>query len=128
MSTPQAQKAADAVFRHTHPPIRFTENPSYCEETIARCAEMIDAEMPSWKPMESAPKDGTPFIWMGYVTVLTTPPTFDPYCDVIRRFWLGDARGVPRVGEGFWMGKYGSRGDMHLQRGWWMPLPSPEDA
>jgi hypothetical protein len=77
-----------------------------------------------WKTMDSAPKDGTPFVWMHWVTVLSTPVTYKAYAEVVRRCWMG----AEKKGDGFWMGQSISRSEDELKYGWWMPAaPLPDD-
>lgn len=74
MSQPPSQAAVAAAaecFNFTHAPVWWTESPSYCNETIAHLAAIIDRHIPAtdragWQEMESAPKDGTHLI--GLVT------------------------------------------------------------
>lgn len=78
----------------------------------------------NWQPIDTAPRDGTPFIWFHYITILTKPVTYKPEVDIVRRAWLGE-----KTGNGYWMGKWTSHGDADLSCGWWIPLhPEPEQA
>lgn len=87
----------------------------------------MNAEEPHpapWKTMDSAPMDGTPFVWLHYVTVLSSPVEYKPYAEVIRRHWMKGEK----KGRGFWMGQSISRSDDELRYGWWMPLaPAPDE-
>lgn len=74
----------------------------------------------AWKGMETAPRDGTPFIWLSWITILDTPIRYEPRCEIIyRNFKIGDRT----VKIGHWMGRYNSRSDLDLAHGCWMPLP-----
>lgn len=82
-----------------------------------------------WQPIATAPKDGTPFVWLRYITVIHEdgrPVTYEPDVEIIRRCWGLSANAV-RKGPGYWMGEYTSRSDLDLKLGWWMPLPPPRE-
>ena len=78
----------------------------------------------TFQPISTAPTDGTPFVWLHYIKVLNSPITLDWKVDLVRRAWIGETSGVPRVGKGYWMGSYTSHGDDELTQGWWAPLPA----
>ena len=100
------------------------------EDAIYSAEELLPQHKPDfalyegWKPIATAPRDGTPFIWMHYITVLhmDKPHEYDPQVDIVRRRWINEEK-AGRQGDGFWMGKYGSRSDDQLSYGWWRPLP-----
>lgn len=73
-----------------------------------------------WSPIATAPRDGTPFVWLHYITMLGEVVRYEPELEVIRRAWLG-----PRAGPGHWMGKHCSRSDIEVAYGWWAPMPPP---
>lgn len=80
--------------------------------------------MSGLQPISTAPRDGTPFMWLHYIKVLHPggkPVEYKPYAQVIRRTWVGE-----KVGAGYWMGEYSSKSDYDLMHGWWLPLPDPE--
>lgn len=80
-----------------------------------------------WQPIESAPRDGTAFVWVHYIRVLNGPDKPDeyvPYSDVVRRHWINEEKNG-RSGDGFWMGQYGSHSDRELECGYWKRLPDP---
>lgn len=83
----------------------------------------------AWRDIASAPRDGTSFVWMHYITVLGTngPHEYKPYVDVLRRAWINEDK-VGRQGDGYWMGQYGSRSDYEVCRGYWMPLHPAQKA
>jgi hypothetical protein len=81
-----------------------------------------------WQPIETAPRDGTPFLWLHWITVLHVdkPATYTPSVDILRRVWINEEK-VGRLGDGFWMGQYGSKSDSEVYLGYWMPLPPPPE-
>jgi hypothetical protein len=83
----------------------------------------------AWLPIETAPRDGTPFVWMHYITILHTdrPYEYEPHFEVLRRAWINEEK-VGRKGDGFWMGKYTSIGDARVSHGYWMPMPPLPNA
>jgi hypothetical protein len=81
----------------------------------------------NWQPMETAPRDGTEFVWLRRITIVAVgkPATYEFHACVMHRRWIAEERGLPREGEGFWMARYGgSVPDMDARHGWWAPLPT----
>jgi hypothetical protein len=67
-----------------------------------------------WKPISTAPKDGTKILWLHVITVLgKSYVKFDPSISTLERQWIGK-----KEGDGFWMGEYGSVSDSNAL-GWW---------
>ncbi len=97
------------------------------QELAAALSALRDAEgkvAETWRPISTAPMDGTPFIWFRYITILTKPVTYNPQVEIVRRHWLRE-----KTGRGYWMGQYTSHGGGDLSYGWWTPLqPEPDLA
>ncbi len=72
--------------------------------------------MSDWRPIETAPKDGTRIIIFGSVTDMEPEP---------RMGWWGDYDAAGELGEPLWVDDDGSEieGATH-----WMPLPSPPEV
>lgn len=80
----------------------------------------------TWRPISEAPKDGTPFVWMHYITVLHSdrPYEYKPHVDILRRAWINEEK-AGRQGDGYWMGQYGSKSDSDASYGWCIAMPTP---
>lgn len=99
------------------------------ETNEIQTAQAVDpaAICSAWRDIASAPRDGTPFVWVHYITILHTdrPQEYKPYVDVLRRAWINEEN-VGRQGDGYWMGQYGSKSDSEVYRGYWVLLhPEP---
>lgn len=79
-----------------------------------------------WQPMETAPRDGSEFVWLQRIIVIAAgkPNTHEHEVLMMRRVWSADSLGRAREGDGFWMARWrGSVSDYEAKHGWWAPPP-----
>ena len=79
--------------------------------------ETLRVSTTGWQPIETAPRDGTEFLWLWVITVLGEEIEFEPQAEPLKRDWFGEEK----IGNGYWMGKYTSKGDASVF-GWWKPF------
>ena len=128
--TQQTEALAELPKLPTHPePHTYTwtalEMAAIEEHGLACYRAAISSQPPApiWQPIETAPKDGTRFVNMYYVTVVGVgiPARHERHFQICHRAFssLGSS--------GYWTNEHISVPD-HWLRGWWVPLAHPLPA